>query len=996
MSLSIARRSIAWTLVWFAGALAAAQVNLEVTVVRQETRAAVEGAVVFIENDAIGYQAQARTNRQGKARFLGLSTSGRYDVTTPGDDNHYAASAKGIELRANFTQSVTLALVPLATQQETLTVIESGFARLNAVNAEVSSTLTENELETLPVEGRDLTRALYRLPNVSQATGFYPEAPNVSVNGANSLFTNYMIDGMDNNENFLGGQKFPTPVGIARSVTVLTNNYSTEFGRTGNGVFNITTKSGGNFLAGEAFTVWRPGPELDASSPYAQRDLSGNQVRDGFSRLQAGFSVGGPILRDKTFYFFNVERTDDDKDNVLSSPSLGVNDTVTGTNDFSYLSGKIDHYWSPNWQTSFRANVSRVAIERQGGGLTGGVTFPSAGNEQDRDAHLLALRNTYIGGDYVYEGNLQHSSFRWNYGQPFSGAGPQVSVLDSQGLSAAVLGHPGFIFDSREKTWQLQQKLTFVRERHTFKVGLDLISADFSLAGGGNVNGNYLVQLTAAQEAELRARNLGADLQPGDLPADVQVVSYGVELQPNSYGKRQNLYSFYAEDLFSVNSRLNLTFGLRYDYDNISEGGGASADSDNIAPRFSFNYALDERSVIRGGYGLFYEKLPYAIYSDALQQNSTAAGFRQQLQQLIDLGILPADTDLDQVTFDGNLTVNPENVAYLQGPTPAEAQGLRDTAFSNERRILNPNGYDNPRTHQISLGYQRQLGNEMLFYVDLMHTRSFDLLRLRNLNAPSPYSLSREQVAGTPQDQLPSLVRSQAEADATRPVAPIPGGARNIVVSESGGESRYSAANFNLVKDKGEDAFAYRLSYTLSRLRNNTEDINFRAEDSNDFADEWGPSINDRTHLISAVFYYYPTRSLSLSMAALLQTGQPINRIPDAGLFGTTDLNGDGRSFGDAYVGNSDRFPGESRNSDRLPWSETFDLGLGYNLDLWGQKLELRADIFNLFNATNLSGYANNATQSNQIQVGPANGGMFVQRNAAPPRQFQFSGRWVF
>ncbi len=989
------RRSIL-ALGWFCCALAAAQVNLEVTVIRQQDRAPVEDVEVLVQNDAIGYSGQAKTNRQGKARFLGLSTSGVYQVFTPSDGAYYEARAENVKLRANFTRGVTLVLIPMEVRREELTVVGNSYARINTVNAEVSSTLSETEIETLPVEGRDITRALFRLPNVSQATGFFPEAPNVSVNGANSLYANYMIDGMDNNENFLGGQKFPTPVGVARSVTVLTNNYSTEFGRTGNGVFNITTKSGGNFLTGEAFTVWRPGPELDASSPFAQRDLSGNQVRDGFARSQAGFSVGGPITRDKTFYFFNVEQTSDDKDNILNSPSLGIADTVRGGNDFTYLSGKIDHYWSPRWQTSFRANVSRVEIERQGGGLEGGVTFPSAGNQQDRNAHLLALRNTYIGDSFVYEANLQNSRFRWNYGKPFQGDGPQVEVLDSQGLSAAILGHPGFIFDSVEDTFQIQQKLTYVRGRHTFKAGFDLITADFDLTGGGNVNGNYQVQLTAQQEAELRARTLGVGLSPTDIPADVAVLNYAVELQPNSYGKRQDLYSFYIEDLISVNSRLNLTLGLRYDYDNLSKGGDSGGDTDNLAPRFSFNYALDERSVIRGGYGLFYEKLPYAFFSDALQQNSTSAGFRQQLQQLIALGVLPADTDLDRVTFDGNLTVNPQNVDYLQGPTPDQVQNLRETAFSNERRILNPEGYDNPHTHQMSLGYQRQLGADLLFYVDLMHTRSYDLLRLRDLNAPASYTLTRDQVEGRSPEELRALVRSQAEADATRPVAPVAGGARNIVVTESGGESRYSAANFNLVKDKAADPYAYRLSYTLSRLRNNTEDINFRARDANDFEDEWGPSINDRTHLISAVFYYYPVDRLSLSLAALLQSGQPINRIPDAALFGTTDLNGDGRSFGDAYVGNSDRYPGETRNSDRLSWSETFDLGLGYNLNLWGQKLELRADVFNLFNATNLSGYANNATQSNQIQVGPADGGEFVRRNAAPPRQFQFSGRWVF
>jgi hypothetical protein len=136
-------------------------------------------------------------------------------------------------------------------------------------------------------------------------------------------------------------------------------------------------------------------------------------------------------------------------------------------------------------------------------------------------------------------------------------------------------------------------------------------------------------------------------------------------------------------------------------------------------------------------------------------------------------------------------------------------------------------------------------------------------------------------------------------------------------------------------------------------------------------------------------------RELTVSLALLAQSGQPINRIPDARIFGTTDLNGDGRSFADAYTGNSDRFPGAARNGDRLPWAYTVDLGAGYGVPLAGNRLELRADVFNLTNRTNLSGFSNNATQSNQIQVGPE-GGPVVKRNAAPPRQFQFGVRYVF
>ncbi|MFZ2897131.1 MAG: TonB-dependent receptor, partial [Saprospiraceae bacterium] len=279
-----------------------------------------------------------------------------------------------------------------------------------------------------------------------------------------------------------------------------------------------------------------------------------------------------------------------------------------------------------------------------------------------------------------------------------------------------------------------------------------------------------------------------------------------------------------------------------------------------------------------------------------------------------------------------------------------------------------------------------------------VHNRSYNLFRLRNLNAAAPYPL------GDPNNVA---VRSIAEADASRPIPILNGNsaviggdtlygvARNVVMSETEGESRYYGASFNLQRDRGAGNFAWRLNYTLSFLENNTEDINFRAMDANDFEAEWGPSINDRRHIISGIGSYYPLGGLGITLAALVQSGQPVNRIPDAAIYGTTDLNGDGASFGDAYVGNSDRYPGQGRNSDRLPWSHVFDLSAHYQFQLGENALEIRADVFNILNTQNMSGYSNNATQSNQIQIGAPEAGI-VQKNAGAPRQFQFGMRVIF
>ena len=954
---------------------------------------------VELRNKTAGFSATSMSNSHGRARFAGVPAGRGYSIVIDGNEH-----ARDIALASNENRAVHVRLVE--------TVVVSGRREslaINALDAQVSASLSQRELRAIPIEARDLSRALIRLPNVVPSTGFFPEAPPISINGANGLFTQYLIDGMDNNENFLGGPKFPISTGFASAVTVLASSYSTQYGRTGNGVVDVTSRSGSNEWTGEAFYLSRPGASVDASSPFPQRDLSGNQVRDGFRRDQYGLSLGGPIALDRTFFFANVELTDDQKDNVLSSPELGVIGVVPGENQTLLASARIDHRLNDDWRLALRANRGDLDIERQGGGLEGGVTFPSAGSVQQRNSTLVAASAIFDRDAFTAETTLGLSQFDWNYAQPRASNDPQVTVELPSGLTAAVLGHPGFNFDEQEKSIQLQQRFTWLTDRHAWRFGLDAMRSDFSLAGGGVEAGSYRVRLTDAELATVRALGRGTALGVNDIPSTAEVINYGVELRPARFGDEQKQLSLYVEDQIALSQDLTLTTGLRWDYDSLTKAGSADADQNNFAPRLALNYRVRDRLSVRAGAGVYFERLPYTVLSDALQQNTTAAAFQSQLAALADAGVLPADLNPADVTFDGNLTVNPACPGgYLNCPTPADALDLRATAISNERRILNPNGLDSPFTVQLSAGVQWQFAEKWLGSADLLFFRGHRQLRLADLNAPTPFSPNLAnltegniQTLRALQDNAQrralaetlGLIRGQAAADATRPIAAVAGGARQIVVTETAGESRYKALNLAVEKDAYGSRYGVRFAYTLSRLTNNTDDINFRSANSNSFDDEWGPSVNDRRHVISSVITYYPFDSLTVALAAQIESGQPINLIPDATIFGTTDLNGDGASFADAYLGNSDRAPGVSRNSDRLPWSATLDLSLRYRASVGVGEMELSADIFNLLNRKNLSGFANSATQSNQIQVF---GQEFAQRNAGAPRQFQFGLRYVF
>ena len=986
----------------------AQQAGLQIAVVDATSGAPVTDAEVTIENREIGLRRVERTDAQGMVRLEALATGGAYTVSASASGRYQGAEAQAVSLRSNFARSVTLRLEPLG--GETIVVTGSrAVTGINTVNAEISASLSQAELTALPIEGRDVIGALVRLPNVVASTGFFPEAPVISINGSNGLDTNYLIDGLDNNENFLGGLKFPVPLGFTRQVTVLANSYSVAYGRTPNGIVNYTSPSGTNDYHGEVFGLVRPGRPLDARSPFPRRDLSGNPVGESFERYQAGASIGGPIVRDRTFFYANFEYTRDRNRQVVDAPALGTVANVTGNNEFYLGSLRLDHRLTEEWTLGLRANIGRVTIDRPGGSLGGGnVTFPSAGSDQDRFSTVVAATASYSGSDWNYDGAVQFSRFRWNYGKPKGPAGPQVAIRDQSGLTIGVVGHPGFVFDDLEKSWQTTHRLQRKLGDHRISVGADLMRSSFSLLGGGNPDGNFTVALTPAQIATLRSGGAGLNLSANDvLSLDPAVLNYSVELRPQSFGTSQTQLAFYVEDEWQLSPKLTATLGLRWDYDSLTAKGDTGGDYDNFAPRLALNYRPDARSSFRFGGGLFYGKLSYAVISDALQRNTTSPGFIAQLGQLQLLEVIPAGVSLSDVTFDGNLTVTPACATVSACPSPEAVQALRGTATLGEGRILNPEGYQSPYSLQLSGGYQFQATDTISLSADVIYSRSHNLVRLRDLNAPVPFSpdlanltdaniaLLRSQPDNGPRLALAQslgLVRSQAAADATRPVALVPGGARQITVSETAGKATYRALIVQVNKARGGDFYAFRLSYTLSKLTNDTDDINFRASDGNNFGADRGPSANDRRHVVSAVGYFYPLDGLTLSVAGLFQSGQPVNFVPDGGIFGTQDLNGDGQSFGENFVGNSDRQPGVGRNAGRLPWSASVDAGLRYAIPAFAGRLELSADVFNLFNTNNESGFANAATTSNQVQFG--GGAAFVQRNAGPPRQFQFGAAW--
>ncbi|MDR9448985.1 MAG: TonB-dependent receptor plug domain-containing protein, partial [Psychroflexus sp.] len=226
--------------------VATAQESIKVAVSSQPEQKPISGLTIELVNESRGISIVKTTDQKGNVNFTSLPVIDDYQVKFAGNDDYLSSRSGLIDLRSNESVSITLPVFKKLGEQklDEVVITDRKSLKINRRNAEVSFELQSEELKKLPVEARDINTALFRLPNVTQATGFFPEAPPVSINGANSLYTNYTIDGMDNNEQFLGGMRFNIPVGFVKDITVLTSNYSAEYGLSNNGVIDITTKSG--------------------------------------------------------------------------------------------------------------------------------------------------------------------------------------------------------------------------------------------------------------------------------------------------------------------------------------------------------------------------------------------------------------------------------------------------------------------------------------------------------------------------------------------------------------------------------------------------------------------------------------------------------------------------------------------------------------------------------------------------------------------------------
>lgn len=912
-------------------------------------------------------------------------SSGRFFLEVP------VGLALTLRAQALGYAPITLALDPLAAGQQRAVAIVLSSVRaldartvvaqparplLNTATATTGGAIEVSEIVALPTDARDPIALLSNVPGVSPATGFFGDAPRLAFNGGNALYSRYLLDGLDNNEGFLGGPRVDVPLGAIARMDAQVNAYGVRHGRSPDGIVDVSSRAGSETWGGDVFVYDRPGRPLDARlpTPFGAVPEAVARRQEGFARSQVGASLRGALRPGRTYLASAVERTLENEDRIGSTALAVFLGTETRTTWKGY--GRVDHGWSPRQTTTLRVAASR--IERSGNGS--GVVTPEADITTLRIGTLAAIthRSLLRAGRASNTLSVQRGTFRWDFPPTSSDfSRPQVTVISPALETQAVVGSSNFVFDERETQWQLREVFeSAIGDRHTLRLGADIVASRFRLlAASTNPNGSYVVVNNGDVPTPV-----GRPLSIADIPASVEVQSYTIDARPQQVNLSQTVWSAFVEDTWRPLADLTITAGLRWDYDDLTSRGESQPDLDNIQPRFAFNWVRGPRVVLRGGVGRYAGRFPYAIYSDAIQLGTRGNAV---------------------VTY-----VGASAPAFGTGPAAGSVPPGDISASPREIFRTFALGLEQPMSRQAALGYQRLLGTRWSVSADVVVSRTENLPWLADLN---PIARRLGPADSTPQ---PCASAASCPGDSSRPEYPAVTGYRRLSTAQSGGTAAYSALYLS-ARHAVTQGWQLDANWTWSRARNDTEDINFSATQANCFArdrrdtvtgdactsDEWADANNDRRHRLTLRSVVRSRGGAMWSVVADGQTGVPINRLAGtASSAGTArfDLLGSGPVRGNAFIGNADRFFGVRRNAERLPGSFTLSTSVAQRLRVRGGALEARLDVFNLLNTLVWGGYANGiGGGGSRTQFGRPGDPRRLFASAAP-RQVQLSVRFTF
>ncbi len=953
--------------------------------------AAVPGVTVTVRNQDTGVFRETVSNPDG-TYFVSGVIPGVYEVTAE-LQGFKKAQQRGVRLEVGKTATLDLTL-QLGSLEETVTVTAES-ALVDVTSKEVGGSVSARELVELPSVNRNFVGFVGLLPGVipSISTESFG-SDSITVNGQDPRNNNYMLDGANNNDDVIGqraGTQARTPIEAVQEFQVITNQFDAEFGRTNGAIINAVTKQGTNSLRGSAF-VFGQDASLTAKDYFSKKN---NEEKPDTSQWQWGGTVGGPVIRDKAHFFGSLERVTIDEGisvNIPARPDL--NATTTEKTRVWNTIARFDHQlnanntWGVRWLREYSPQFNQVIDD---------ATLAASREEDDLDQTVVGTWNSVLTNSTVNTLRIGWTQEDVSFGNPcFNGNGRnQAACLPTLNFSSFVDQQASTAQSRVNDAIQIENTLSWfipnLKGDHDLKAGVQYQYSQSKNDTQDNMNGTFSFGLS---DAPFNAND------PRTYPErfSVRVPGPGGSLNKSRY------FAAFVQDKWKLNDKLTLSLGLRYDLESIpinevdnplfDDPNAYPVDKNNFQPRVGVAYDVDGRSVIRGGYGRFFDKTHFELIGGIY----TATVFSTSFNRNFPLA------DIDRGPRNGQFPTDP---FLVNGPVITDAMRAEIAAqFPPGERIRNTGNvsWDSPDRHlpytdQLTLGYERQIRSDMSVSADYVHGRSRDLLMSRNLN-PTLRATPVVAESGNVR-QGSDLLRQAVNELRTVYGDSFNNFSANVTIPVNAGSLDYDALLLAFEK-RFSNNYSTRVSYTYAYSRGNTTGAGvpasgFQVLDDLNLDLNEGPSSQDVPHnfVVSGTALVPRTGGLTVSWVARALSGTPFSLTdsrfdPDRnGIIAEPLPAGTYSGTGeDAYT--VENYKSE-RNGARGPGFFKLDLRVGYNVRVMeGRRLDLFAEVFNVTNRVNFANPSGNI----------ANPASFLILNAystsTTPRTFQLGARFAF
>lgn len=955
-------------------------------VVKDQNGAVVQGATVLIKNKETGLERTVMTNSNG-AFSASVLPVGNYVVTTKASG--FAEVPKTITLTVGESTPVEIVL---GLQGASVQVDVTGDSDVISAETEsTGSTISPRLVSDLPVRGRNFTEFVQLTPAVVQEG----DRSGLIISGQRSINSNVAVDGADFNDALQGNQRggneqvFFFPQTAIREFQVVRSGATAEIGRTGAGFVNAVTKSGSNDIRGEAFYFNR-NKKLTSPDAFGQ-DLDNAQN-------QFGGSIGGPIKRDRAFFFVGIEQ------NLLRVPFVVKFQTIPGA--------------------TVPANVAALEGEQFG------TNNPTA--VFGRTDFILNQTNTlnvqysytrFEGKNFSFENPRQDIAVEGNYTRENSSNGLKgslVSVLSSRLINEvraqvgtdkrlerpnvtsgqAVIANFGTLGGDRARPrrfetvrYQVADNVSYDTGNHKLRFGFDININDVTQQRESNTQPRFDFE-SRTQQAATSIDNFAAGRprrfrQSLPLSDPSQLIYTGTQKE----------FALFVQDKFKVSSNLSLNFGLRWEGQinpqpinpnpAIPETARIPNDLKQWQPRPGLAYDVGGKgdTVIRLSAGLFAARTPANLFQRVTTDNGLNV-------REIEIAEVTACRNSAVVNLAGCLLRGPNAIVTFPNALPAITAAV--TPYILKQRVF---GFDptfqNPRSVQFSATVEQRLAKDLVFTAGYVRNSTYNLQRRidRNLFPPTV------------------LANGYLQWSATRPNTTI----AQLEINESTAHSTYDALTLSM-RRRFANRFQFEANYTLANNRDDdSNERNFSRQPTlNPFnlKLEAGPSKQDVRHNLNISGLYDLGRGFTVSSIIFARSGFPYTAFVEDG----SDTNGDANDGNERVV-----IGGviSGRNAFRQPYFFNMDVRLLKAFRISETKrFELSAEVYNVTRNTNkgfgvdaLSNYCTTSTALTDtanprgitcpagffpsVRAGEATSAPSTARFGGP-RQLQLGARFTF